>query len=98
MKQLIAVLLALVLLTGCALSEQADAQESDLKALYGEQVDSAMRLFTYYATNERNRDWAARVVAKDTPAWNVVLNYDYGWWNAPKKNDLTETITAALTS
>lgn len=94
MKKFISLLLALVLLAGCGcLSEEADTQETDLKALYEEQVTYAMRLFTYYSTNERNRDWAARVVAKDSPAWNVILNYDYGWWNAPKKNDLTEEVT-----
>ena len=93
MKKLISLLLALILLISCGLSEEAEPREEDLKTLYEEQVTYAMRLFTYYSTNERNRDWAARVVAKDTPAWNVVLNYDYGWWNAPKKNDLTEVVT-----
>ena len=92
MKRFISLLLALMLLASCGLSEEGP-QEADLKTLYEEQVVSAMRLFTYFATNERNRDWLARVAKQDSPVWQVALNYDYGWWNAPKKNDLTEVVT-----
>ena len=94
MKTCISWLLALILLAGACMgfSEETAPQE-DLKALYEEQVLSAMRIFTYYATNERNRDWAVKVVLKGSPAWTVVENYDYGWWNQIKKHELLDVVT-----
>ncbi|MBR5258715.1 MAG: phosphodiester glycosidase family protein [Clostridia bacterium] len=90
MKKIFVFLLTL-LLTLCLLS--GTAEDEELRQAYEQDVVRVMRAMSYYATNEYYKQTITKYIITDSPAWNTLDRYDYGWCRNIRKNDLNEVKT-----
>ena len=90
MKKIFVFLLTL-LLTLCLLS--GTAEDEELRQAYEQDVVRVMRAMSYYATNEYYKQTITKYIITDSPAWNTLDRYDYGWCSKIRKNELNDVRT-----
>lgn len=86
MKKLIALLLSLVLLTGTL----SFGEEEDLEAKYSKLANETLRTLCRVGTEELNKWGSGNYVKRDSPAWNILIRYDSGWFGKLGRTELND--------
>ena len=86
MKKLIAVLLSLMLFV----SPFAFGEEEDLEAKYSKLANETLRTLCRVGSEELNKWGSGNYVKRDSPAWNILIRYDSGWFGKLGRTELND--------
>ena len=94
MKRLLAVLIACLLIAGCAFCEETES----LQSKYEESVVfDALKTLCRCATDDLNKWACTKSVRKDSSAYKKITSYDAGWFGKVRKREYLEFSSANWT-